>query len=100
MNIEQLLDKSPEDLNLDETIQLINFMIDKLFDQSEHQKETIRMHEQTIKSHAEMLEEHREAITQMQLAYQELCLQFDVVKRASTELGGGYQASESGIVFR
>lgn len=98
MNINELIEK--ENPTVEESIFVQNFMIDAMVKQLEHQRETIKTHEATIQSLVEFNSEYRDAITQIQLAYQDLCRQFDVVKQASVELGGGYQASETGIVFR
>lgn len=93
MNINELLERDPDELTSDETVQLLNYMIDALFNQSEHQKATIKQLEETIASHVD-------AITDLQLAMNELRQMFEVVKRASVELGGGYQESGSGIIYR
>lgn len=94
MVIEDLLEKPQNELTQDEAMFVLNFMVDALYNQSENQKATIRIMEETIQSHAH-------AITELQLAMTSLYEQFDIVKEASVQLGGGYHKdSQSGIILR
>ncbi|QQG33870.1 hypothetical protein ZPAH1_orf00108 [Aeromonas phage ZPAH1] len=91
MEINELLTK--EDLTTDESLFVLNHMVDLLYNQIENQKQNIKIMEDTIKS-------HHNAITELQLAMTTLYEQFDTVKEASNQLGsGGFNRSESGIIF-
>lgn len=99
MNIEELLEKDANELTIEESVFVQNFMVDAIAQQLEHQRTTIQTHEKTIQSLVEQITETRGGFAEMQVAMTSLYEQMENVKN-STEALGGYSKSSGGILMQ
>ncbi|BES53284.1 hypothetical protein [Aeromonas phage phiWae14] len=96
INIQELMEKDPENMNQEELNALFFYLFENMSDKIESQSQTIKVINQRLQEASDVFKMHETCITELQSAIIELRKQLDVIKGAG-ESGGS--RSEGGILL-